>query len=160
MAKTRPLVPDRTTMKPTSFVSPVLKEMRMVALSTSGHGMSASARVRYFNSVLHAEQAAIKSYQRSLARVDVPVRSGGESADSQTQMCAAGGRLRKRKGLRQRDRERPGSSKKTASSAPWRPSFRRLIHSSSRSSGSRTDAKRNRNGSSRTLRRMACRTRL
>lgn len=66
MEQTRPFVPSSKLIRPSAFVTPELKEMRMMALSSGGHGMSASGRRKLYLSMLHTEQACIRSFQRHL----------------------------------------------------------------------------------------------
>lgn len=107
MTRTRPLIPACKLGKPSVFVTPELKEMRMVALATGGHGMATPARKRYYLSVLRAERAAIAAHKRWLLEkgVALPAEYAEDRVDDRyTGRSSA--RTAKHTSVRQRRRRR------------------------------------------------------
>lgn len=128
MSRTRPLIPPRMTVKPSAFVTPELKEIWMVTLSSGGYGMSRTGKVQYFKSVLHAEQKAIEAHARFLGKsADSVPRALSPSAAPLGATHPVGSRSRNRSGkresLRQREREQPGSTKRRRLCGPVETAF-------------------------------------
>jgi len=87
--RAEPLVPSNRQGGSTKFVTPELKAIRLLALSTGGRGMSEKARVEYYNSVSQAEAVAAAAAKTVVAELEDQLATSSDSSSSSTSGSSA-----------------------------------------------------------------------